>query len=114
MAVSLNPKAFEYAKTLIKEGKVDRDTAWSKGQPSTEEQDTFLGSHSYDEYSKWFLGINTDKSEDTKGRYEFPIGDFKKIYREGVIAAKQRAGQYHHAEIEDAAGRLLKMIDENK
>ncbi len=110
MPLKLNNKAVVYAQQLIQQGSVDREGDWASNQPSAQEGNDFLASHSYDEYGKWFLGENTDANPDTKERYEFPYGNFKKIFRSGVIAAEQRAGQYKHEEIEAAAKSLLDMI----
>ena len=58
----------------------------------------------------WYLGINDDKPDDTKGRYEFPYGGFENVHRCGVLA-ESRAGQYKHIDIESAAAHLHGMID---
>lgn len=50
-------------------------------------------------------------TEDTKGRYSFPYGDFGKLHRCAVISGESRAGQYHHQAIEDAYRELLAAID---
>jgi hypothetical protein len=57
------------------------------------------------------LEINDERSEGTKGRYEFPYGDFRNVHRYGVISAESRAGQYKHFGIENAAAHLHGMID---
>ena len=112
MAVKLNDAALAYAEQLIQQGRVDREGDWASNQPTPESENAFLQevNNNYDDYGKWFLGINPDANPDTKERYEFPYGNFKKIYRSGAIAAEQRAGQYHHEEIKAAAKRLLDMI----
>ena len=112
MALILNEEALAYAEQLIQQGRVDREGDWTVNQPTPESEDAFLAStnNNYELYGKWFLGINTDADPDTKERYEFPYGDFKKIYRAGVIAAEQRAGQYHHEDIRAAAKRLIDII----
>ena len=53
------------------------------------------------------LGIDTEASKETKDRYGFPYGDFKKVNRSALIHAKQRASQNDHGEIEKVAGDLL-------
>lgn len=112
MALKLNEAAFAYAEQLIRQGRVDREGDWAANQPTPESENSFLkdANKNYDEYGKWFLGINPDADPNTKECYEFPYGDFKKIYRSGVIAAEQRAGQYKHEDIRAAAKRLLDMI----
>ena len=56
----------------------------------------------------------TSVKEDTKGRYEFPYGDFEKVHRCGVLTAESRAGQYKHLDIENAAAHLHGMIEGRK
>ena len=110
MAVQLNDKAMAFARELIKQGKVDRDGDWSSDQPTTESENEFLADHSYEEYGNWFLGVNPDADPETKERYEFPYGNFQTVCRAGLIAAEQRAGQYHHEEIKKVARELLDLI----
>jgi hypothetical protein len=113
MAVKLNRRAYDHAKELIDNGTFvfDERDAWSEHRPSTQQENKFIERHGFDAYAKWHLGINDEKPEHTKGRYEFPYGDFKKIHRCGVITAESRAGQYKHFDIEKAAHQLHEMID---
>jgi len=113
MAIEVNKAGLEYAKALIGEGKVDKEREWHLMEPTPESEDAYLASvgGDMDAYGKWFLAINTDKTPGTKGYYEFPYGDFKAICRSGVIAAEQRAGQYHHEGVKAAALELKNMID---
>ena len=113
MKVKINNNAVDYARELIEHNKLEKDEKdnWSEHAPSTDDQNNFIEKKGMEEYSKWFLGINSEEDKDNKGRYEFPYGDFNKVHRGAVIAAKVRAGQYKHQEIEDAADELLKMID---
>jgi hypothetical protein len=115
MAVHLNRSAFTHAKDLVEAGKFvfDERDGWSEHQPSAEKENAFIERYGFAEYGKWHLGINDEKSEQTKGRYEFPYGDFKKVHRCGVISAESRAGQYKHFDIEKAAAQLHEMIDEH-
>ena len=57
------------------------------------------------------MGIDEERPEDTKGRYKFPFGDFKRVHRCAVLSAESRAGQYKHYDIEQTAARLHEMID---
>lgn len=113
MAVKLNRSGFDHAKELISEGRFvfDERDAWSEHQPSAQEENAFIERHGIEEYGKWHLGINDERSEGTKGRYEFPYGDFSRVHRCGVISAESRAGQYKHFDIENAAAHLHGMID---
>ena len=67
--------------------------------------------HGFAEYAKWHLGMDDEKSEDTKARYKFPYGDFEKVHRCGVLSAESRAGQYKHFDIEAAAATLHCLSD---
>jgi hypothetical protein len=116
MAVTLNSRAFDHAKKLIEEGRfvLDERDAWSEHRPSAEQENAFLRLHGFAEYGKWYLGINDEKPEETKGHYEFPYGDFKNVHRCGVLSAESRAGQYKHYDIETAAAHLHGMLDSRK
>ena len=116
MAVTLNRRAYQHAQELINEGRFvfDERDAWSEHRPSAQEENEFIRLHGFAEYGKWYLGINDEKPEDTKGHYEFPYGDFKHVHRCGVLSAESRAGQYKHLDIEKAAAHLHGMIDSMK
>jgi len=113
MAVYLHRRAFEHAKKLISEGNVvlDERDDWSEHQPSAQQENEFIRVHGFDEYAKWFLGIDDEAGEHTKGRYKFPFGDFENVHRCGVLAAESRAGQYKYYDIENAAAHLHGMLD---
>ena len=113
MTVKLNKPALEHARKLVREGKVVRDDrdAWSEDAPTAAQENTFIDKHGWTEFSHWHLGIDTDETDETKGRYEFPFGDFTKVHRCGVISLESRAAQYDHDEIAKAAKRLLELID---
>lgn len=106
----LHVKALEYARNLIQQGRFDLEGDWASNQPTSADGDVYLTNHSFDEYGNWFLGFDPDADPETKERYEFPIGNFKQIFRSGVIAAEQRAGQYGHDDIKKAAHELLEMM----
>lgn len=113
MPVTLNQRAFEHAKQLVERGRyvVDERDAWSEHQPTAQQENDYISEHGFDEYAKWYLGINLEHREDTKGRYEFPYGDFANVHRCGVLTVESRAGQYKHYDIEAAAAALLETID---
>ena len=113
MAVKLNRKALEHARDLIKKGKVERDIRddWSEHAPSTDDENEFLDKHGFDDFAKWHLGVDGEKSEGTKGSVSFPFGDFKKAHRCAIISLESRAAQYDHDDIAKAAKELLELID---
>ena len=108
----LNDAAVRHARKLIDDGSVDVETGWSEGKPSPDEGTAEIDAHGYDAYGLWFLGIEPDASEETKERYHFPIGDFTKVYRQGLVHAEQRAAQNDHDAIAKAARQLLEHLDD--
>lgn len=108
----VNKAAVEQARRLIGEGAVDTETGWGEATPSAAKGNKEIEREGYDGYGRWHLGIDTEASEETKDRYGFPYGDFKKVNRSALIHAKQRASQNDHEEIEKAAGDLLDRLDE--
>lgn len=112
--MKVNDEALKKAKSLIKSNQVVLESDWSEAQPSAEEKSKMLERHDWQEYGKWFLAIDTEASEETKDRYNFPYGDFRRVHRDGLIAAKQRAAQYDHTAIEKAAAELLELLDDTR
>ncbi|MET7902275.1 hypothetical protein ABZS86_12610 [Streptomyces sp. NPDC005355] len=113
MTVKLNDKAYDHAKRLIEKGQVvldDRD-AWSEHQPSTADENAYLEKHGFEAYGRWYLGVDDEHGEETKGRYKFPYGDFEKVHRCGVLSAEVRAGQQKYTDIELAAAHLHGLLD---
>jgi hypothetical protein len=110
----VNRKAVEHARELIDAGKVDVDTEWSDAAPSADDGNAEIEKHGYEGYAAWHLAIDTDASEETKGRYRFPYGDFRKVNRAALIHGKQRAAQNDHAAVEKAFDELLQHLDERR
>lgn len=113
MAVKLNDKALSHARSLIKQGKVVHDERddWSEHAPSAGKENSFIKSHGYGDYAQWHLGEDKQESEETKGRFSFPFGDFTKVHRCAVISLESRAAQFDHDDIAKAAKELLELID---
>lgn len=88
------------------------DSDWSDAQASTTEENAELERYDWAGYGEWHLGISEDAAEGTKARYGYPFGDFRRVHRSGLIAAKQRAARNQHDEIVDAADELLTRLDD--
>jgi hypothetical protein len=108
----VNDAAVQHARTLIDDGHVDRETEWSKAAPSTDGENKVIDKDGYDGYGRWHLGIEKGASEETKGRFGFPFGDFQNVNRAALIHAKQRASQNEHDDIAKAADELLQRLDD--
>ncbi len=109
----VNDAGVEKAKSLIEANQYVLDSEWEDAQPSSDDENDVLDRHGYDDYGEWHLAIDTEASEETKDRYNFPYGDFRRLHRSGLIAAKQRAAQYEHDDIAAAADTLLETLDDS-
>jgi hypothetical protein len=114
MAVRLNQTALRHARSLVHDGKVERDERddWSEHAPSTDDENDFIDKNGWTEYGKWHLGVDDEMDRDEKGHWSFPYGDFAKVHRCAVISLESRAGQYDHYDIRDESKKLLELIDE--
>lgn len=108
----VNDRGVAKAREMIDSNQYDTETEWSDGQPSTEESNDKIDRDGYEGYGEWHLALDTEASEETKDRYGFPYGDFKRVYRSALIHAKQRAAQNDHDDVEKAAGELLDHLDD--
>lgn len=107
----VNDSAVEFARTLIDERRFVVDSDWGDVQPKAADQNTYLERHSWDEYATWHLGLTEGAKDETKARYAFVFGDFRKLHRTGLIACVYRASEWRHKEIELAAHDLLQRLD---
>ena len=114
--VKLNEGAFTYAQQLITQGHIalDKRTEWGDHHPTGQNESDFIRDHGFAEYEKWHLGIDVTHAQKTKARYKFPFGDFKNIRRSALLAVKSRAHQFGYPDIENAAARLLQMMDSHR
>src|SRR6185312_5842643 len=107
----VNAAAVAKARKLIEAKQYVLDSDWGEVQPRAEAQNAYLESHSWDEYSGWHLGLTEGASDDTKARYAFVYGDFRRLHRTGLIACVYRASEWRHKDIELAAHDLLQYLD---
>ena len=68
-------------------------------------------SHSWEEYAAWHLGLTDGATDETKARYAFVYGDFRRVHRTGLIACVYRAAEWRHKDVELAAHDLLQLLD---
>jgi hypothetical protein len=108
---TLNPLAVARARRLIKARHYVLDSDWGEAQPKPEDENAFLESHSWKDYAEWHLGLTDGATDETKARYGFVYGDFRRVHRMGLIACQYRAAEFSHKEIELAAHDLLQALD---
>lgn len=92
----------------------DTSTEWSEAAPGAQEENDQIERHGWDGYGEWHLAVDIDASEETKGRYRFPFGDFSRVNRAALIHAKQRASQNDHDQVAQAADELLRRLDDGR
>jgi len=108
---AVNPGAVARARELIRSRQYVLDSDWGETQPKADAENTFLRNHSWDEYGEWHLGLTEGAPDETKSRYAFVYGDFRRVHRTGLIACHYRAAEWRHKEIELAAHELLQLLD---
>jgi hypothetical protein len=109
---SVNEPAVAHARQLIDARQYVLDSDWGEVQPSADDENAFLGSRSWDEYAQWHLGLTDGATDETKARYAFVYGDFRRLHRSGLIACHYRAAEWRHKDIELAVHDLLQLLDQ--
>ena len=115
----VNDAAFRHARELIENRRYVLRSDWGERQPTTADQNRYsplrqnryLKTHSWDEYGEWHLGLTVGPGDETKVRYAFVFGDFRRIHRTGIIAVHFRAAEWRHKAVELAAHELLQILD---
>jgi hypothetical protein len=108
---AVNDGGVAKARKLIDSRQYVLDSEWGEVQPRAAQENEFLESHSWDDYAEWHLGLTDGPDDDTKARYAFVYGDFRRLHRTGIIAVHYRAAEWRHKEIELAAHELLQYLD---
>jgi hypothetical protein len=110
-AYSVNKAAVDRVRRLIDARQYVLRSDWGAAQPDAAAENAFLKSHSWDEYAEWHLGLTEGAADETKARYAFVYGDFRRVHRTGLIACVYRASEWRHKDIELAAHDLLQHLD---
>ena len=107
----VNWRAVARAGQLIDAGKYVLASEWGEVQPRAVDENAYLESHAWDEYSEWHLGLTEGAADESKARYAFVYGDFRRVHRSGLIACVYRAAEWRHKAVERAAYHLLQHLD---
>ena len=108
---TLNRSAVAHCRRLIDVRQYVLDSDWGDTQPSADAQNDYLDLHSWAEYADWHLGLTDGTNDETKARYAFVFGDFRRVHRSGLIACVYRASEWRHKTVELAAHDLLQQLD---
>jgi hypothetical protein len=107
----VNPAGIEHARKLIDARQYVLRSEWNQRQPRAPQQNAYLKTHSWDAYAAWHLALTEGAADQTKARYAFVCGDFRRVHRMGLIACHYRAAEWRHKEVERAAYDLLQRLD---
>jgi hypothetical protein len=110
----VNEGAVARAERLIRTRQYVLDSDWGEAQPSTDDENRYLDRHSWNEYAQWHLGLTVGATDETKARYAFVFGDFRRLHRIGLIACYYRAAEWEHTDVMLAAHRLLLYLDKSR
>jgi hypothetical protein len=108
---SVNPAGVAHARELIEKRQYVLDSDWGDAQPKAAVENAYLEKHSWDEYAAWHLGLTEGANDETKARYAFVCGDFRRVHRTALIACVYRASEWRHKDVELAAHDLLQLLD---
>ena len=108
---TVNDAGVAHVRELIASRQYVLDSQWGDVQPSAADETAYLDKHGWEAYAGWFLGLTEGASEETKGRYAFVCGDFRRVHRSGLIACVYRASEWRHKAVELAAHELLQELD---
>ena len=107
----VNEAGLDHARSLIDARQYVVRSRWTDVQPSAKDGNAYLKSHTWDEYGAWHLALREGAADETKSRYGFVYGDYRRLHRMGLIACYYRAAEWDHKEIELAAHDLLQRLD---
>lgn len=110
----VNKRGVAKARALIDAGQYTVRSRWADVQPRAGEQNAFLKAHGWREYAAWHLALTEGPNDETKARYAFAFGDFRRLHRMGLIACYYRAAEWEHTEVMLAAHRLLLHLDKSR
>lgn len=110
----VNKRGVARARELIDARQYRMRSRWADVQPRAAEQNAFIEGHGWEDYGRWHLALTEGPADQTKARYAFVFGDFRRLHRMGLIACYYRAAEWEHTEVMVAAHKLLLYLDKSK
>src|SRR6476659_10605319 len=107
----VNEAGVAHMRDLIDKHQYVLESTWGDVQPDADAENAYLERHSWDEYAAWHLGLTVGATDETKARYAFVYGEFRRGHRTGLIACVYRASEWRHKAVELAAHDLLQDLD---
>jgi pimeloyl-ACP methyl ester carboxylesterase len=109
---SVNDDAVARCRELIDARQYVLTSDWGAVQPSAADDNAYLERHSWAEYAAWHLALTEGANDETKARYAFVYGDYRRVHRTALIACVYRASEWRHKQVELAAHDLLQQLDQ--
>jgi hypothetical protein len=75
----VNPAGVEHAERMIDARQYVLRSVWGEVQPRAADENEYLETHGWEEYAVWHLGLTDGAAEETKARYAFVYGDFRRV-----------------------------------
>jgi hypothetical protein len=110
----INDAAIRHAHKLIDARRYVLRSRWGDVQPTAADGTRYLKTHTWEEYGTWHLGLTEGAGQETKRRYAFVLGDFRRLHRMGIISCYYRAAEWGHKDIELVADDLLQYLDNSR
>ncbi|MCS7070537.1 MAG: hypothetical protein NZM00_03470 [Anaerolinea sp.] len=104
MTLKINPPGVAHALHLVKTGHYTINTIWENNRPTEAQQQAYQAENGEDELARWYLARDDDG-------YTLPHGDFRRVHRSAVVAAKRAAEAQGLPELVAAADEILDLFD---
>jgi hypothetical protein len=108
---TVNPDAVAFVRARIDARQYVLDSDWGDVQPTADDENAYLETHTWEDYAGWHLGLTDGANDGTKARHAFVCGDLRRVHRTGLIACVYRAAEWRHKDVELAAHDLLQHLD---
>lgn len=103
--LKLNRAAADFLRQQAETGNWALNTQWVSNAPTAEQQEAYRAANGDDGLRLWFLAT------DEQGNPVLPAGDFRRVHRSGVVAAKRLAERAGAPDIVEAADEILDIFD---
>ena len=108
---SVNDAAVARARQLIDARQYVLDSDWGDVQPSADDENAYLESHSWDEYAGVAPRAHRGRQRRDQGAVRVRVRRLPPGAPLGLIACVYRAAEWRHKEVELAAHDLLQHLD---
>ena len=110
----VNERAAARARELIDGRQYVLDSDWGEGQPEPRPRTPTSRGTPGRSTPPGTSGSPWAPNDETKARYAFVYGDFRRVHRTGLIACVYRASEWRHKAVELAAHDLLQQLDDRR